>query len=51
MCNTPLTGIPLSHRVCSEWAGLSLEHPVSGGVRDNVLDSCLMGSSWIGIIS
>lgn len=43
MCNAPFTGTPLSHRVYSERAGLSLEHPESSGVRDNVLELCLTG--------
>ena len=43
MCIAPLTGVPPSHRVYSERAGLCLEHPESSGVRDNVLDSCLIG--------
>jgi len=43
MCNTPLTDVPLSHRVYLERAGLSLEHPESSGVRDSVLDSWLVG--------
>lgn len=43
VCNTPLTSVPLSCRVYSERAGLSLEHPDSSGVRDNVLDSGLIG--------
>lgn len=43
MCNAPLTGMPLNHRVYSERASLPLEHPESSEVRDNVFDLCLIG--------